>query len=63
MLGNTDLEMYLTQKEVTRASLDVFPDLPVIEELDTLATMEVLSKDTDSLACRKITVMDIYMKS
>lgn len=38
------LELYTTQNMVTDATLDTLPDLPVMEELDALPTLDKLRK-------------------
>ena len=47
------LELYATINHVSTAALDDIPDLPVMEELDSLPTMVELSRAIDCLACGK----------
>ncbi|XP_063592477.1 uncharacterized protein LOC134769668 [Penaeus indicus] len=47
------LELYATHNVVTDAALADIPDLPVMEEFDTLPTEEELSKAISSLPSRK----------
>ena len=44
------LELYATQNEVSSSALDSIPDMPIMEELDLLPTIEELHK---ALANRK----------
>lgn len=53
-----NLELYSTQKIITDAALDAMPGLPVIEELDTMLTLEELSKAIDCHDCGKASGKD-----
>ena len=47
------LELYATRNVVTASALDALPDLAVMEELDTLPTIEDLSTAIDCLSSGK----------
>ena len=47
------LELYATQNEVSRSALDSIPDMPIMEELDVLRTIEELDKAINTFANRK----------
>ncbi|XP_046980043.1 uncharacterized protein LOC124545187 [Schistocerca americana] len=44
------LELYAAENEVSKDACDAIKQLPVMEELDAMPTMEELSREIDSLA-------------
>ena len=48
------LKLYASQNEVSRSALDSITDMPIMEELDVLPTIEELDKAINALANRKV---------